>query len=166
MKKFLFVIMLLFIANMGCKKMTDTDRLCACSPVTYPSLALVIKNPADLDLLDTKNAGSFAKDKIQLYYIDASGNNKQLSFHIRPPFSYDNEQFKFNQIVVPEIIAQSQSFQKFYLKLGDQTPHELKLQINTASGKFEKLLIDDKEAMPETGKLATYIHGGLFYLVK
>ncbi|RZJ80773.1 MAG: hypothetical protein EOO47_06470 [Flavobacterium sp.] len=166
MKKTLFVIMLLFIANMGCKKMTDTDRLCACSPISYPSLNLVVKSAAETDLLDSKNAGSFAKEQIQVYYKDANGNNKAIPFHIRPPFSFDKEEFKFNQLVVPEIFAISKNIDKFYLKLGDQTPLELKVQFSATTGKFEKLLIDGKEATFETGKVANYIHGGIFYLVK
>lgn len=166
MKKFLFVIMLLFIANMGCKKMTDTDRLCACSPVSYPSLILVVKSASDIDLLDTKNAGSFTKEQIQFYYKDANGGNKAIPFHTRQPFSFDKEEFKYNQLIISEFFALVKTVDKFYLKLGDQPALELKVQFNSTTGKFEKLLVDDKEALLETGTVAKYLNGGLFYLVK
>jgi hypothetical protein len=167
MKKFLIVIMAIFIANLGCKKINDSDGLCACSPIHYPYLSLVVKNSADQDLLDTKTAGAFAKDKIQLYYKESNGNTKQIAFFIHPPFSYGTDQFKFSQLNSEEIVALSNNqVNTFFLKLGDNTPYELKLQFNTTKNRVEKLMVDNTEAVAETGKVTNYVDGNIFNLIR
>ncbi|WP_440792816.1 hypothetical protein [Pedobacter sp. 22226] len=130
-------------------------------------MSLVIKNAADQDLLDTKNTGAFTKDKIQLYYKEANGNTKQINFFIRPPFSYGSDQFKFSQVYSEEIVAVSNNKDNtLFLKLGDNVPYELKLQMNSTKSKVEKLTIDDKEAPAENGKVSTYLDGNIFNLVR
>lgn len=167
MKKFLMVLAAVFIANFGCKKITDTGGACACSPTQYPYLSLVIKNAAELDLLDTKNTGAFAKDKIQLYYKDSNGNSKPINFFIRQPFSYGSDQFKFSQLHSDEIVLLSnKQVDTLFLKLGENTPHVLKLQVNTTTYKIEKMLVDGKEAPVETGKITTYLYGNIFNLIR
>ncbi|RBQ06250.1 hypothetical protein [Pedobacter miscanthi] len=146
MKKILIVLVVIFIANLGCKK---TERLCACSPITTEPLALVIKNSTDVDLLNPNTTGYFDKNKIQLYSKDANNVIKQISFEIRKPFSYNNNQkIDYYQLTSGEISYLSKSIDNsFYLKLGDDKLYELNLKVN--NNRIEKLLIDKTEATKE-----------------
>jgi hypothetical protein len=163
MKKIIFVFAVLFIANLGCKKMSDTDTLCACSPVMKPFVSLVIKNSADLDLLNPSSNGGYKEKQIQLYLKDSNGNNKQVSFRINPSFTYGNEKFNYYQLTSIEIIDLAKSIDDtFYLKLGDNQPIEINLQVKNQA-KVEKLIVDKKEILAETGNEAKYFLS-LFYL--
>ncbi len=151
MKKILIVLSLLFIINLGCKKENiGGGGLCACSPITPPPpLSLVIKNNADVDLLNPKTTGYFDKSQIQLYARDANNAIKQISFEIRQPFTYTaNLKLDYYQLISSEIpyLAKSAD-QTFYLKLGDNMIYELNLKVT--NNIVDKLLIDKKEAPKE-----------------
>jgi hypothetical protein len=150
MKKVLIAFVALYVINLGCKKIDDVDRLCACSPISNASyLSLVIKNNNGDDLLSATTAGAFTKEKIQLYRKDANGAIKPIEFAIRPPFSYGtNQSFNYNQLVSMEISILAKSINDtFYLKLGDDKLYELNLKMNNM--KLEKLLINQQEALFE-----------------
>ncbi|KRT16374.1 hypothetical protein ASU31_09400 [Pedobacter ginsenosidimutans] len=149
MKKILFVLVLIFITNLGCKKITNGGGLCACSPISYDtSLGLVIKNSADVDLLNPKTTGFLDKTQIQLYSKDASNVIKQINFDIRQPFTYTNNlKLDYYQLISYEIGLQAKSIDNaFYLKLGDKL-YELNLKVNNRA--VEKLLIDKVDAPKE-----------------
>lgn len=164
MKKIIIAFVVIFIANLGCKKISDGDGLCGCSPITPPSLHLVIKSAVGTDLLNTENAGAYSPNQIQLFQKDNSGAIKQLRFHIRPGFSFGSEKFNYYQLYSDEvgILAQIAN-QSFYLKLGDANPRELKVQLNNTTNRIEKLSIDKKDAPVETGEVSKYA-GSIFYL--
>jgi len=144
MKKTLIAFLVLFVISMGCKKIMDTDPLCACSPVTNPYFSLVIKNANGVDLLDTTKPGSFNQSQIQLYSKDANGNPKSISFLIRPPFSYGSDQFVYNQLLAPDIYNAIKSIDDlFYLKIGNNTEYTLNFKFNNY--KLEKLLLNGVE---------------------
>jgi len=146
MKKFIIAFVILFVANLGCKKIID-HPLCACSPITYPGFSLAVKNANGDDLLNAAIANSFTKEQIQLFQKDANGTTKQMSFYIRPPFDNTDIKFKYHQIISDEIVSLSAGTNKtFYLKLGTGATYELNLELNNGSRKVEKLLIDKKEA--------------------
>ncbi|WP_426325907.1 hypothetical protein [Pedobacter sp. R-06] len=149
MKKILFVLVLIFITNLGCKKITNGGGLCACSPISYDtSLGLVIKNSADVDLLNPKTTGFLDKTQIQLYSKDASNVIKQINFDIRQPFTYTNNlKMDYYQLVSSDISHQAKSIDNtFYLKLGDKL-YELNLKVNNQM--VEKLLINKTDAPKE-----------------
>ncbi|QNR83436.1 hypothetical protein H9N25_15925 [Pedobacter riviphilus] len=149
MKKILFVLVLIFITNLGCKKITNGGGLCACSPINYDtSLGLVIKNSTDADLLNPKTTGFLDKTQIQLYSKDANNVIKQINFDIRQPFTYTNNlKMDYYQLVSSEIGQQAKSIDNtFYLKLGDKL-YELNLKVNNQA--VEKLLIDKNDAPKE-----------------
>ena len=161
MKKFLLVCLIIFVAGMGC---TKVKPLCGCSPMQQPELMLVIKNAAGSDLLSDKNIGAYAKSDIQLYRKDASGNAVQLTFYIRPPFSYGNENFTFNTLYANGLSSIKQSGESIYLKLGTDPAYELKLQFNNTMPKIDKLFINNTEAEKDNGTLVKYVD--MFYLIK
>jgi|GEM_PF-698799 len=165
MKKFILVCAILFIANAGCKKMNvdGGGGLCGCSPArTGPQLNLVIKNAAGDDLLDNKSAGAYTKDKIELFRKDADGKVIPILFAIRPPFSYGDEKFKFNQLTTFEMShIKSSSNNVIYLKLADKT-YELTLQTKENPYLLDRVLIDQKEAERDSGTVAKYTV--IFYL--
>ncbi|WP_412466076.1 hypothetical protein [Pedobacter sp. KLB.chiD] len=150
MKKILIVLSLLFIINLGCKKENvGGGGLCACSPVSPPPLSLVIKNKADVDLLNPKTTGYFDKTRIQLFARDANNVVKPISFEIRQPFTYTaNLKLDYYQLISNEIpyLAKSPD-QTFYLKLGDNMLYELNLKVT--NNIVDKLLIDKIEAPKE-----------------
>jgi hypothetical protein len=116
-------------------------------------------------LFSIATAGSFAQSQIQLYAKDAIGNIKQINFYIRSPFSYGNDKFNYNQLMSDEIATLAKSIDNtFYLKLGNQNPYEINLQVNSNFRKVEKVLIDKKEAPAETGKVATDYGMNIYYL--
>ena len=163
MKKFLIVLTIIIVANFGCKKEQIGDGICACSPVSYPYLSLAIKNNMGQDLLSAGIAGAYTSDQIQLFQKNNNGTIKLLKFHIRPPFSYGNDQFKYNLLFSEEIIMLTKTMdQTFYLKLGDQPAFELNLQLHTTSKKVERLLINKNEAILDKGSVAAYLN--IFYL--
>ncbi|WP_316845710.1 hypothetical protein [Pedobacter psychrodurus] len=150
MKKILIVLMVIFIANLGCKKAgVGGGGLCACSPITNNPLILVIKNSTDVDLLNPKTTGYFDKNQIQLYSKDNNNAIKQINFDIRQPFNYNNTQkIDYYQLTSGEITYLATSMEHtFYLKLGDSKPYELNLKVN--NNLVEKLLIDKTEAPRE-----------------
>ncbi len=166
MKKFLIVLAMIIAANIGCKKIDiGGDGLCACSPISYPSLSLVIKNSIGADMLNGKTPGSFAVNQIQLYAMESNGTKKNINFSIRPPFSYGTDQYIFYQIYSEQIVALATSAtSNFYLKLGDNREYKLNLQVNSASKRVEKVLIDDVQANIETGAVANYSYSKIFFL--
>ncbi|KQC02250.1 hypothetical protein [Pedobacter sp. Hv1] len=163
MKKVLLAFVALFVLNLGCKKISDVDRLCACSPISnVPYLSLVIKNNNGGDLLSATTAGAFAKEQIQLYRKDANGEIKQLEFRLRPPFAYGtNQLFNYSQLVSMEIALSAKSINDtFYLKLGDNQLYELNLKVNEM--KIEKLLINQQEAPLENSTTGNAYVGTIF----
>ncbi len=167
MKKILIAFIALFVINLGCKKMSDVDRLCACSPISNASyLSLVIKNNNGEDLLSATTAGAFTKEKIQLYRKDTNGAIKQIDFGIRPPFSYGtNQLFNYNQLISLEIGVLAKSISDtFYLKLGDDKLYELNLKFNNS--KLEKLLIDQQEAPLEINGTTNSNYVNTIYAMK
>lgn len=167
MKKIIIAFAVLFVVVFGCKKIDETNGggLCACSPMPYAYMNLVIKNAGGEDLLNSATSGSFAQNQIQLYSKDANGNVKQINFFIRAPFSYGADKFNYNQLMSEEIAVLAKSIDNtFYLKLGNQTPYEINLQVNSNFRKVEKVLVDKKEAPKETGKLATDYGMNIYYL--
>lgn len=164
MKKFLFVVFIVFLANLGCKKLDEGDRLCACSPVTEPTVVLVVKNAAGTDMLNPATAGYFANNNIQLYYLDGS-TQKKLNFYVRPSFSYGNDKFNYYQLHSSEMIRQSLTANKdLYLKLGSNEPLKLRLELVTDTRyQVAKLLVDGKEATAEKGNVTSYVQN-IFYI--
>ena len=117
MKKFVIALAVLFVIIIGCKKLNGGD-ICACSPLETAYLALVVKNAAGDDLLNTTTAGSFAQNQIQLYAKDANGAIKQINFSISPPLTFNNEKLNYHQLRSPEIAILAKSVnQTFYLKV-------------------------------------------------
>jgi len=164
MKKFLFVVFIVFLANLGCKKLDEGDRLCACSPITEPTVVLVVKNGAGADMLNPTTAGYFANNNIQLYYLEG-GTQKKLNFYVRPSFSYGNEKFNYYQLHSSEMIRQSVTANKdLYLKLGNNEPLKINLEL-IADKKYQvaKLLVDGKEANAEQGNVTSYVQN-IFYI--
>jgi len=161
MKKFILVSLILFITGVGCRKV---NPLCGCSPLQSPELMLVIKNAAGEDLLDSKTSGYLSKDKIKLFKKDAKGIETQLTFYVRPPFSYGNDKFNFNSLYSFDFPYSSAGEGTFYLKTGDDPAYELKVKVNSNINGLDKLLIDNKEAEKDNGTIAKYVT--IFYLTK
>ena len=150
MKKFIIAFAVVFVINLGCKKIIE-QPVCACSPASYPSFNLAIKNADGDDLLNPATANSFDKDQIQLFKKEANGSVKQIVFFIRPPFNYGNTNINYHQIISDDITRLwNNASDSFYLKLGSGLTYELNLQLNNTNRKVEKLLVDKKEAPIET----------------
>jgi hypothetical protein len=165
MKKFLIALVLILTVGISCKK---ERGLCACSPIKPPLLNLVIKNAGGDDLLNETNTGSFTKNQIKLYYKDSNGLDKDIRFDIRGPFTYgtNNTKFNYNQLFSDEIVTLANlGYVVFYLKLGNNTPYELKLVIDQDK-MVDKLQIDNTEALKEASIMKYYFSGTVFYLVK
>ncbi|WP_139298283.1 hypothetical protein [Pedobacter hartonius] len=166
MKKFVLVSLILFLANVGCKKMNaDGGRLCGYSPIAAPALNLVIKDSAGKDLLDEKTAGAYSKDKIRLFRKDAAGKTIPVVFYVSPPFSYGDEKFSFDLLYVPVITdVQNPAENRMFLKLGDSDLYELNLKVSKAKPELENLIIDQKEADKDEGSVMKYL--SIFYLTE
>ncbi|WP_199118507.1 hypothetical protein [Pedobacter sp. ASV28] len=165
MRKFLIVLFVVFMANFGCKKVAETERLCACSPTVYPQLFLVVKSPNGADLLNPAVSGSFTSSQIKLYQKESNGSLKQIGFGIRPSFSYGNEKFDYYQLISAELMALAKSIdQSFYLKVGDHAPLEINLAIDHTDYKIEKLLVNKVELPVETGPVSAYLKN-IYYIV-
>ena len=157
--------MVIFIANLGCKKAgVGGGGLCACSPISTAPLILVIKNNADVDLLNPSTSGYFDKNQIQLFSKDANNVVKKIQFEIRPPFSFGNNQkIDYYQLTSYEIPNLAKSIEStFYLKLGDNKLYELNLKVN--NNLVEKLLIDKTEAAREVQPATNSYFDGIYKL--
>jgi hypothetical protein len=167
MKKFILVCAILFIANVGCKKMNlDGGGVCGCLPIEGPEFNLVIKNSAGDDLLSSSTAGPYSKDNIQMYRKDNEGKMIPILFAIRPPFSYGDEKFKYNFLYTTNIrISANTQTDHIYLKLGNDQPYEMTLHLKS-NGRLsvQRLLIDQKETEKEADNLSKY--ASFFYLNK
>ena len=164
MKKFLIVMLVVFVANLGCKKLDKGDGLCACSPTVEPTLVLVVQNGQADDLLSPATDGYFSNQNIQLYYIE-SGTQKKLDFYVHSSFTYGNEKFKYYQLHSSALIRQSLTTNKdIYLKLGGNEQLKLNLEFSTDK-RFEvaKLLVNGKEAVSEQGAVKSYLQN-IFYI--
>lgn len=162
MKKIIFILLVLFIANMGCKK--ENPDICACSPVVYPTFGLVIKNSTNADLLNPVTNGAYSKSQIQLYQKDNNGNNKNIDFVINQPFSSRGQKFDYYHLVSAQIATLANSIENtFYLKIGNNEPIELNLYINKSKAKIEKLLVNKNEVPMESGEVSKYFLS-IFYL--
>lgn len=166
MKKFVLVCIVLFIANIGCKKSNiGGGGLCACSPIVGPQLLLVIKNTVGEDLLNDKTTGAYTKDKIALYRKDVEGKDIPVNFFIKPPFDYGNEKFSFNQLHADNIgFVQKTTDKTLYLKLGDSKIYQLNIELNQNSYSVEKVFINNKEAEKDKGNVAKVTT--IFYLTE
>ena len=165
MKKFLIACLVIFLAGVGCKKTNiDGSRLCGCSPIQQPELMLVVKTTAGDDLLNSKNTGAYTKNSIQLFKKDANGNPVQLSFAIRPPFTYYNDKFGYSTLYSAAINTVKQSGESVYLKFGDEPAYELNLQFSANKPLLDKLFINNNEAERDKGPWESYL--SVFYLTK
>lgn len=164
MKKFLTICVILFITNLGCKKMgIDGSGTCACSPVKGPELYLVIKNNAGEDLLNEKTTGAYTKDKIELFRKDVDGKKIPLNFGIRPTFLYGDKKFNFNQLFSGDIMfLQKTGNNIIYLKLGADKVYELNLELHKEFYEIAKITIDKKEAEQDKDTFGKKIP--IFYL--
>jgi len=166
MKKFLIVCAILFFANVACKKTDGGGGLCGCSPVEGPEFNLVIKNNAGVDLLNTGTAGAYTTDQILLYRKESGDKITPVVFAIRPPFSYGDEKFGYNFLHTKSIRwNQATMTDVIYLKIGNEEPYELSLQLKP-EGRYSvnKLLINQKEAEKGGGNLAKFV--SVYYLNK
>lgn len=170
MKKFFIVLAIVFVANLGCKKIgiDGGGGLCACSPaVDAPYLSLVITSSEGTDLLNKVNAGSINQNEIQLYKKEPDGSIKAISFAIRPPFTAGTEQFDYFQLFSIELAQLAKTAgDTFYLKLKDQATLDLSLQVNSNSKKVEKLFVNGTEAAIEAGPISKYVPSPIFYLIR
>lgn len=167
MKKFLLVLAVLFVANLGCKKMDEDNGggICACSPVrTGPDLALVIKNSSGTDLLDPGQSGAYTANQIKVFYKDNNGADKQVNIGIRPTFTYGAEKFNYYTLLLSEAAALARQNITFYLKLGDAAPYELLVELDSTKSKIEKLKIDQQDMPMDNGSVKQYIN--IFYFTK
>jgi hypothetical protein len=161
MKKFILVCAILFIANVGCKKMNmDGGRLCGCSPapVEVPVLNLAIRNSEGTDLLSSNIPGAYKKDNIQLYRKDDAGKITPIPFSIRQPFTDGEEKFSYNHLNTQALTYNTDTqSDRIFLKLGDEQPYELTLSFKTA-GKIgvQKILINQKELEKVGGELVIH----------
>ncbi|WP_374951363.1 hypothetical protein [Mucilaginibacter sp.] len=164
MKKILLVLVVLFIANIGCKKVSmNGGNTCACSPVQGPAMLLVIQDANGQDLLDPQTNGALAKDKIDVYRKDAAGKIIPLYFEIRPQFSYGEQKFKYYQLSLPELgFVQRGTPGTAYLKLGSAEPREVTIELSQTSNQVVKVTIDKKEAQRDADTIANY--ASVFYL--
>lgn len=163
MKKTLFALVILFIANIACKKITNDGNTCACSPMRGPELYLSVKSSAGVDLLNSKNTGAYTKDQIQFYQKDVTGKVTQLTFFIREPFSYGDNKFSNYSLYAPVSFLQSISDNIVYLKL-NQKEYKLNIQLAQTKADVDQLKIDDKTATKDTGNLSKYLN--MFYLTE
>lgn len=165
MKKFLFICAILFIANLGCKKNNiGGEGICACSPISEPELRLAIKSSTGTDLLDEKITGTYSKDEIKVFQKSADGKETPVSFSIRPPFSYGEEKFNFNSLLVGLNFLKNSTNSKILLKLGDSKLYELSFALNEGKYDITKLMIDNKEAEKGEGTVNNYVR--IFYLTE
>ncbi|CAM3672658.1 hypothetical protein MUGA111182_02450 [Mucilaginibacter galii] len=164
MKKILFICTILFIASVACKKENvGGGGLCACSPIQVPTLNLVIKNSLGGDLLSDKITGYYEKSKIQITRKDAAGKVTAVDFNIRPPFSYGNEKFNYNYLLIPVGFLQAAD-DTLYLKLGDNKTYEIKVMLNQQKYDPDKITIDGKVVEKDKGTIANYTT--LFYITE
>lgn len=164
MKKIILAFLVIFVANLGCKKLDDGDKPCACSPVMEPPLTLIIKGANDVDMLNPNSANAFSSNDIKLYYLDTNGTQRQLTFYIKPNFTVDNNKFDFYQLHSSEIVRLATSLTKdFYLKLGQNEPFKINIEKNKDSFKLAKLTVNGVEKLPETGAISKYIPN-IYYL--
>lgn len=163
MKKIILAFLVVFVANLGCKKLDEGDRLCGCSPVTEPPLTLVIKGANGVDILNPASANAFSSNDIKLYYLETNVQ-KQLTFYIRPNFTVDNNKFDYYQLNSSDIVRLATSSTKdFYLKLGQREPLKINIEKIKDSFKFTKLTVDGVEKLPETGAVSKYLPN-IYYL--
>lgn len=168
MKKLLFVLFVVFAANLGCKKMDTGDRLCACSPVQTPPILLVVKGANGVDMLNPATNGYFATANIKLYYQNST-TEQQIEFSISPPFPVSNsttEKIEFYQLRSSYLLdlLSSKNPPNIYLKLGNETPRQLKAtMVSGQKYKVDKLLVNDVEATVEAGSIKNILPN-IFYI--
>jgi hypothetical protein len=161
MKKFLIILMVIFIADVGCKKENiGGGGLCGCSPIVGPYLNLAIKNSAGADLLNSQTPTAYTKENIEVFRKDANGKAIPVNFSIMPEFGYGNEKFNFKtlHVYLDAVPLQSGDF-IFYLKLGGTKVYTLDLNMS-----MQKLLIDSKEAERDKGTVAQFTT--IYYLTE
>jgi len=167
MKKILFVLFVVFVANLGCKKMDTGGGLCACSPVQTPPILLVIKGANGVDMLNPATNGSFASSNIKLYYQNGT-TEQQIEFNINQPFAVGNsttEKVEFYQLRSSYLLdlLSSKNPPNIYIKLGNGTPRQLKAtMVSGQKYKVDKLLVNDVEATGETGAVKNIVPN-IFY---
>ncbi len=167
MKKILFVLFVVFVANLGCKKMDTGGGLCACSPITTPPVLLVVKGTNGADMLNPATNGFFATANIKLYYQNGA-REQQIEFSISQPFSIGNsttEKVEFYQLRSSYLLdlLSSKNPPSIYLKLGNGTPRQLKAtMVSGQKYKVDKLLVDDVEATAEAGSIKNIVPN-IFY---
>lgn len=166
MKKFILAFLVVFVANLGCKKLDDGDKPCACSPVSEPPLTLIIKGTNGIDMLNPTTTGYFTAANIKLYYQNA-GAEKQIIFRVGQPFIYGNgaaEKFEFYQLQSSELLrlAASANIPEFYLKLGNGTPLLLKVTVQAGTAKVSALTVNNVAAIAETGDVKK-LNPNIFY---
>jgi len=164
MKKIFFLLAVLFIVNLACKKNGDGNT-CACSPVTEPALTLVIKNAQGEDLLNPATSGALLESQVKLYTKSSNGGEQVSKIYIQKPVNMSpTEKFDFYQITSYEIVNLAKSGSPFYLKLGNAEPLLLTLTFNESTRKVEALVINQQPATKGEGLITSYI-GSFFYIV-
>ncbi len=156
MKKFLILFLMLFAGQMACKK-EITPQPCACSPVAFPTLHLVIKDPGGRDLFAPSTPNYYEASAIKWYQEGADGSKKLLDFHVRPGFSYGNEYFSFYQLVSTEVIRNAAiGNRQFYLQIGALPLIAFQLELSETY-KVTKIRTTGQEFAAEGGTIANYV---------
>ncbi|WP_449437399.1 hypothetical protein [Pedobacter steynii] len=106
--------------------------------------------------MSDKIAGAYSKDDIKVFQKTADGKETPVKFSIRPPFSYGDEKFNFNSLLIGLDFLANASGSKILLKLGDSKVYELSFVLNEGRYDINKLLIDSKEAEKGQGDVAKY----------
>lgn len=151
MKKFSLILLIIFIANLGCKKIGG-GGLCACSPVEPLPSSIILKGNSGIDLLNPTTTGFYDKNQIQIYSKDVNNNIKNINVNINTPFNFVNDKITYYQLVSYELIALAKSIDNtFYLKLGSDKIYQLNLQVK--NGVIIKLLVDNVAALQEYASL-------------
>lgn len=164
MKKTIFLLAVLFLVNLACKK-NGEGNICACSPLPEPALTLIIKNVQGEDLLNPAINGALSESQIKLYTKSSNGAEQISKIYIQKPVNISpTEKFDFYQITAYEIINLAKSGSPFYLKLGNAEPLLLTLKYNESTRKVENLVINQQPAAKGEGIITSYI-GNFFYVI-
>ena len=148
MKKFSLILLVIFIANLGCKKNVG-GGLCACSPLEQTPSLIVLKGNSGIDLLNPATPGFFDKNQIQLYSKDVNNNIKYINVYINTPFTFNSDnKISYYQLASYELISLAKNIDNsFYLKLGSDKIYQLNLEVK--NGVIVKLLVNNIAAPQE-----------------
>lgn len=168
MKRYIQLMALFLLFNLGCEKDIITDPA-ACGDCVNPTknINIVLRNSRDEDLLYSKTPGYYVAGDIRLYTVESNGNTKDIPFTIRSPFPWgDSNTFRFYQISSPQLVSLvSQSPTNFYyLKIGNNAPKKLELKLSASGLGSDRLLVDDVAAPIEMEVNKLLSGGPIFYI--